>query len=211
MRRRNLVVALPVLPFNEQKYADVVQILDHYEQYIEEIYQSAEVPLAKVHIGGDQLTRERFSGAKRLRALLSRNACLTEKQRLQHMQPITFELWHAGMNLLSLIFNVLFNEHSYEKGTMNSARIRLGRRTVKKDVQHNYDHNKDFFLTFTSSYIIEALCDYFGLEDLKSLSTRNLIGEKSAQEVMEHFVRTYVFAENTDATQIVDRSESSVL
>lgn len=58
MRRRNLVVALPVLPFNEQKYADV-QILDHYEQYIEEIYQSAEVPLAKVHIGGDQLTRER--------------------------------------------------------------------------------------------------------------------------------------------------------
>lgn len=27
---------------------------------------------------------------------------------------------------------------------------------------------------------------------------------------MEHFVRTYVFAENTDATQIVDRSESSV-
>lgn len=59
MMRRNLVVALPVLPFNEQKYADVVQILDHYEQYIEEIYQSAEVPLAKVHIGGDQLTRER--------------------------------------------------------------------------------------------------------------------------------------------------------
>lgn len=210
MRRKNLVVALPVLPFNEQKYADVVQILEHYEQYIEEIYQSAEVPLAKVHIGGDQLTRERFSGAKRLRALLSRNACLTEKQRLQHMQPITFELWHAGMNLLSLIFNVLFNEHSYEKGTMNSARIKLGRRTVKKDVQHNYDHNKDFFLTFTSSYIIEALCDYFGLEDLKSLPTRNLIGEKSAQEVMEHFVRTYVFAENTDATQIVDRSESSV-
>lgn len=126
------------------------------------------------------------------------------------MQPITFELWHAGMNLLALIFNVLFNEHSYEKGTMNSARIKLGRRTVKKDVQHNYDHNKDFFLTFTSSYIIEALCDYFGLEDLKSLPTRNLIGEKSAQEVMEHFVRTYVFAENTDATQIVDRSESSV-
>lgn len=27
---------------------------------------------------------------------------------------------------------------------------------------------------------------------------------------MEHFVRTYVFAENTDATQIVDSSESSV-
>lgn len=96
------------------------------------------------------------------------------------MQPITFELWHAGMNLLSLIFNVLFNEHSYEKGTMNSARIKLGRRTVKKDVQHNYDHNKDFFLTFTSSYIIEALCDYFGLGDLKFLPTRNLIGEKSA-------------------------------
>lgn len=146
MRRRNLVVALPVLPFNEQKYADV-QILDHYEQYIEEIYQSAEVPLAKVHIGGDQLTRERFSGAKRLRALLSRNACLTEKQRLQHMQPITFELWHAGIE-------PSFSMCSYEKGTMNSARIKLGRRTVKKDVQHNYDHNKDFFLTFTSSYII---------------------------------------------------------
>lgn len=102
------------------------------------------------------------------------------------------------MNFLFFIFNVLFNEYFYEKGIMNFVCIKLGRRIVKKDVQYNYDYNKDFFFIFISSYIIEVLCDYFGLEDLKFLFIRNFIGEKLVQGVMEYFVRIYVFVENID-------------
>lgn len=102
------------------------------------------------------------------------------------------------MNFLFFIFNVLFNEYFYEKGIMNFVRIKLGRRIVKKDVQYNYDYNKDFFFIFISSYIIEVLCDYFGLGYLKFLFIRNFIGEKLVQEVMEYFVRIYVFVENID-------------
>jgi hypothetical protein len=39
----------------------------------------------------------------------------------------------------------LFDENSFEKGSMNAAKIRLKRKTVKKEVQNHYDHDKDFF------------------------------------------------------------------
>jgi cyclopropane fatty-acyl-phospholipid synthase-like methyltransferase len=49
---------------------------------------------------------------------------------------------------------------------MNAAKIRLKRKTVKKEVQNHYDHDKDFFLSFLKSYIVEALCDFFGIEEI---------------------------------------------
>lgn len=77
MDQRRKVIPLPVLHKNEQKYADVVEVLDSYQDICETVYRSAEKPLPKVHIGGDQLTRERFSGAKKLRA-----AGLTESEKI---------------------------------------------------------------------------------------------------------------------------------
>lgn len=140
LSKQNLVVPLQVLPLNEQKNADLVQILDHYKDKVSEIYEAAGEPIAQIPIGGDQLTRERFSGAKSLRA-----GCLTDKGRYSHLHvyPITFELWHTAMNFLLLIFNTLYNEKSFDKGTMNAARIKLSRKTVKKD------HDKDFFISFS--------------------------------------------------------------
>lgn len=38
----------------------------------------------KIHIGGDQLTRERFSGAKRVR-----QQAATDMERFAHLSPIT--------------------------------------------------------------------------------------------------------------------------
>lgn len=68
--RKHSVVPLPVLSKNEQCYTDVIQILDSYEETVAEIFKASGKVFdgkTKVHIGGDQLTRERFSGAKRLR------------------------------------------------------------------------------------------------------------------------------------------------
>jgi hypothetical protein len=56
------------LPFNEQNYSDVVQILDHYEDTISHFFEEAASPVQKVHVGGDLLTRERITGAKGLRS-----------------------------------------------------------------------------------------------------------------------------------------------
>lgn len=58
---KNTVVTFPVLCKNEQSYAEVVDIMDSYEDHIVDIYRKANFNLdgVKVHIGGDQLTRER--------------------------------------------------------------------------------------------------------------------------------------------------------
>ena len=61
LARKNTIVPLPVLPLNEQKYSDVVQILDHYEDTISHFFEEAASPVQKVHVGGDLLTRERFT------------------------------------------------------------------------------------------------------------------------------------------------------
>ena len=62
---KNKVIPLPVLHFNEQKYDEVVQIMDYYEDFLDKCYTAADLDIGtkKVHIGGDQLTRDRFSGA----------------------------------------------------------------------------------------------------------------------------------------------------
>jgi hypothetical protein len=78
------------------------------------------------------------------------------------------------MNFLLLIFKSLFDENSFEKGSMNVAKIRLKRKTVKKEVQNHYDHDKDFFLSFLKSYIVEAFCDFFGIEEITDRPTVNV-------------------------------------
>lgn len=120
LQKKNLVVPLPTLPLNEQKYAEVVDILNSYESTLSEIFTAAEQDVPNVHIGGDQLTRERFSGAKGLRT-----GGATPEQRFDHLYPISFEMWNTGMNFLTLIFKVLFSPDSFAKGTLYAAKKNL--------------------------------------------------------------------------------------
>jgi hypothetical protein len=64
-----------------------IQILDHYKDTISHLLEEASSPVQKVHVGEDLLTRERFTGAKGLRS-----GCATEKERFDHLHPITFEI-----------------------------------------------------------------------------------------------------------------------
>jgi hypothetical protein len=197
-----LVVPLPTLPLNEQKYADVVDILDKYECTLSEIFTAAGQDLHTVHIGGDQLTRERFSGAKGLRT-----GGVTPQQRFDHLSPISFEMWHTGMNFLSLIFKLLFSPDSYDRGTLNAAKIKLARKTVNEDVKNHFDHDKDFFISFLKSYVVEALCDFFGMEGPDDIPTKNLpcgnMGEEQnvwIQSTLDDFIDHYVHAVSTNAS-----------
>lgn len=52
LQQKNLVVPLQTLPLNEQKYADVVDILDNYESTLSQIFTAAEQDFHNVHIGG---------------------------------------------------------------------------------------------------------------------------------------------------------------
>lgn len=111
--RKHSVVPLPVLSKNEQCYTDVIQILDSYEETVAEIFKASGKVFdckTKVHIGGDQLTRERFSGAKRLR-----KDAITEEERFEHLSPITFELFHLQMTLLTMFYKLLYKKTALRK------------------------------------------------------------------------------------------------
>jgi hypothetical protein len=58
LARKNTIVPLPVLPLNEQKYSDVVQILDHYEDTISNFFEEAASPVQKVHVISDRPVKE---------------------------------------------------------------------------------------------------------------------------------------------------------
>jgi hypothetical protein len=67
-----------------------------------------------------------------------------------------------------------------------------------------YDHDKDFFLSFLKSYIVEALCDFFGIEEITDRPTVNVPDDPNdtncVQSKMDEFIDKYVFAVGTDAT-----------
>ena len=59
--------------------------------------------------GGDQLTRERFSGAKKMRA-----AEINIKDRFGHLTPITFEFFHLMINYLKVFNHFLYDGKSIQ-------------------------------------------------------------------------------------------------
>ena len=169
-KERSKVIPLPVLYCNEQKYEDVVKIMDFYENMLHECHEKADKELNSIHIGGDQLTRERFSGAKRLRI-----GGTTSKERLDHLSPITFEFFHLLMNFVKMILNNLYDEASVQElGTMKSEQSRILRDNVNLNVNEHYDADRDFICSFTDAYITEAIMDFFGMEDINAKPTRNI-------------------------------------
>lgn len=167
LMEKTTIIPLTVLPKNEQKYGDVVDIMRHYEGILHNVFSKAGCelhPRVKIHIGGDQLTRERFSGAKRLLI-----GAPTPDGRLDHLTPITSEYFHMAMKLLGVAYKQLYNKDSgINLGTMKSAQTRIQRNSVDADVKNAYNADKDFFISFVDAYIVEAVCHHFDLLDTQS-------------------------------------------
>ena len=70
LAEKNCTLPFNIVMKNEQKYSETIEILDSYEKSLEDCTAIAGVDLndKHFHIGGDQMTRERFSGTKCLRA-----------------------------------------------------------------------------------------------------------------------------------------------
>ncbi|XP_076078863.1 uncharacterized protein LOC143048879 [Mytilus galloprovincialis] len=163
LKQKSRVIPLAVLHKNEQRYQDVVGILDYYEKVVEDVFSSVGKNMddVKIHIGGDLLTRERFSGAKNLRAYH-----VDPKEKFSHLSPITFELFHLLMNFLTMTFKMLYSKESgAELGTLKSFQDRISRSNVGEDA------DRDFFISVVDMHIVECILHYFGMESVSSVPT----------------------------------------
>ena len=173
LRERTHVIPMPVLFRNEQYYQDVVHILEFYTNTVIDGYNKAGRQVTeetRIHIGGDQLTRERFSGAKAMRAHDN-----DPHDRFQCLTPISFEFFHMHMNYLKMAFKIFYNSSTVQElGTLKSLQNRLSRMKIGENMNENYDNNRDFFISVVDAYIVECLMEFFGMENQNSQPTKNI-------------------------------------
>lgn len=193
--RMSTVIPLPVHLLDEMKYDDMLKYMDWVERLLHKVAPTA---TPTCHVGGDQLTRERMSGAKRLRAGRINADCPAES-KFAHLTPITSEPFHLCMKVLSYLYKVLFNKDSMDQvGSMANAKERLNRTNVNENVKQHYDADKDFATSFTNACIIEALLTYMGLDsDVSCPSDFPANGsdeEKKqwARQTLTGFIDTYI-------------------
>ena len=175
------VVPLPVLQLNEQYDKDTVKILEYYQGLVKELpLQTAE----PIHIGGDQLTRERFGTALRLRI------GNTKERSSANLGPATFEFFHLGMNYLNkMVFDTLWNKQGEEElGTLRGERERINRKSVDPDVAKAYEADKLFFLNYTSAHIVESALDFFGMDSRNDYPTKNQPPQDASPEQRKAWV-----------------------
>ena len=186
------VIPLPVLDLNENCEKDTIKILDFYEELVKELPRDNDEP---VQIGGDQLTRERFGTSMKLR-LGNLN------KRFANLGPTTFEFFHLGMNFLEkIVFEPLWSTEAEELGTLYGEKERISRDSVNTKVQNAYEADKDYFVSFTSSYLVEAALDFFQMDTRNDYPTKNkpLEGATPEQqkswchETLSNFIDIYCF------------------
>lgn len=192
LKSQTTVYPLPVLYLNEQKNSDVVQIMSWYQNLVELVHEKAGKTLERVHVGGDQLTRVRFSAAKRGRATGT-----TPSQRFDNLGPITFEFFHLQMKALDYMYKVLFTDRSSgQKGTMFNSKVKLRRTNVSSNSYHTFDDNKDFAISFTDAYIVECLMHFLAMADVnatpQSFNTSHGTSEDDKRRWLKFVVALFV-------------------
>ena len=173
MPRRNhsktTVIPLEVLPLNEMSYNDTVQIMLYMKKLAQDVYRQADKPFVNMHVGGDQLTRERFSHAKEMRLRTN-----FEDESLKSMYPVTTEFFHLLMNYLSkVVYHTLYTEDA-DEGTLHFAKQKLHRNNVDPNSPDKYNANKELLVSYVTATLLEAAMEYFGMESVESNPTKNL-------------------------------------
>ena len=114
----------------------------------------------RVHVGGDQLTRQRFIGAERLRS-----EALTTSEKFEHLSPITFEFFHLQMAVLDAFYKILYNDNCNETGSLYTNKVLLSMNGVKADdVKNTYDPCSELAVSTIDAYIVEAAMTHVGMQ-----------------------------------------------
>lgn len=114
------------------------------------------------------MTRVRFTYGCKLRA-----GAHTSKDRLEHSQPDVIELFHTKQAFLTLINDVLMNQNSArEIGTLKYFRERIMHYNVPTTVKNNPDAYEEFFVSVGRAYLVEAILEFFGMENTESEPTK---------------------------------------
>jgi hypothetical protein len=167
------VLPIGVRDLNENKKQDVPTILREYQDCFVNLFTACGIEMpedAHIHIGGDQLTREKFSNA--LKLMLGNPY---KEENLSRLYPVTFEFFHLMMNFLQAIFDVLHLESDkLQPGTLGFAKTRLDRRKVREPVKQQYDPCKEFITTTTRATAVAAILNHFGMDDISSPATKNI-------------------------------------
>lgn len=126
MSRKSIIVGLPVVPYNQNKHADVIKYLEWLQNFFQRIVKSGgrdnddsdseefdEEHLIQIPIAGDLLGRERITGAKKLR-----KGCDKASERFENMTE-TAEYWHAKQAFLSVSF--IYSNANLDCNTMGRS------------------------------------------------------------------------------------------
>ncbi|XP_019861291.1 PREDICTED: uncharacterized protein LOC109589693 [Amphimedon queenslandica] len=173
MSSKSVVVPLGIIPKNENKIKDMVEILDHFHQYVPQIeYQvdhcvndeSEVVHEAKTHgifFGGDQLSVARTRSALRIR-----HNSDTPSVRLEGFIP-AIEDWHAKLTLFEVIWKYFLSQKSAsDHGTMYQIRNLIGRSNVTIKPKHAMNACEDFLILVLRSYITSAAMKVLEITDV---------------------------------------------
>ena len=137
-----------------------------------------------------------------------RAAALTEMERFAHLTPITFELFHLQMAVLTVFYQLLYNTANTEPCTLHAQKIRLLRTDADgKDVKNHFNHCKELAISFLKAHIVEAACEQFGVDDCKTVPNIDLPSDGDSisdwlERVVEPITDTILNACNPDNPDI---------
>lgn len=90
---------------------------------------------------------------------------------------------------LQAVFKHLYKNSGREKGTLRFFREKLNRRNGTLDVKH-YEDCEQLFFSVGMCFVIEALLEFFQMEDTKHKPTTN--GPHSVHVLTEEYRKTYL-------------------
>ncbi|XP_061182759.1 uncharacterized protein LOC133191089 [Saccostrea echinata] len=187
MKSRTNRINLGVLMKCEQYNEDMTDICEFLHTFIpgHETNDDWQKKPDKVLSGGDYLTFERHKQAQS-----SKRNGRTPSKRLQGLIP-KMEEFHNQAELLKVTCSQLYNTSSARnQGTLYAARNTLNSRNVTQQSSQDFYACSDLVEKVTTAYIVTGGLQYFGMDSLNSVPTKNIyngaIGDK--KEMYEYIL-----------------------
>ena len=176
---------------NENVTSEMIDILRESSKYVPKCNDR----LSQIFFGGDQLTSERSRNAQ-----LAMQDGGNDEQRLNGL-ICKAEDWHAKINFLKIIFQILYRESSErEPGTLSRLQKLINRRYVSKKATKHVAATEEFLSLVTDAYVTQVAMTYLNMNSVadKPELLQKQIRDKGievlhsvAKEIVNDFVLTH--------------------